>query len=213
LRSRSRRRQTADGATVAEVQLPGLSAEDAAFYPQLPERYLDRTAAAFADAEPGALPGSRIRDLTSDASLRPARSTPRNHGRRVPDGRRDHRLSEDESRSRSRAEAAAVNLGPGEGHAHYPARGSEMFFEATAGLGSGDLSLMERAGPGGDRGHVGNTSAERPAAGDPHPAMDGYLAGLHELWNRPVPPSPDEEPALMSRSAWTPPRRADHDRQ
>jgi hypothetical protein len=69
---------TADGATVAEVRLPGLSAEDAAFYPQLLERYLDRTAAAFADAEPGALPGSRIRDLTSDASLRPARSTPRN---------------------------------------------------------------------------------------------------------------------------------------
>jgi hypothetical protein len=29
---------TGDGATVAEVRLPGLSAEDAAFYPQLPER-------------------------------------------------------------------------------------------------------------------------------------------------------------------------------
>ena len=41
---------TGDGATVAEVQLSGLSAEDAAFCPQLPERYLDRTAAAFAGA-------------------------------------------------------------------------------------------------------------------------------------------------------------------
>jgi hypothetical protein len=55
---------TGDGATVAEVRLPGLSAEDAAFYPQLLERYLDQTAAAFAGAEPGALPGNRIRDLT-----------------------------------------------------------------------------------------------------------------------------------------------------
>jgi hypothetical protein len=69
---------TGDGATVAEVQLPGLSAEDAAFYPQLPERYLDRIAAAFAGAEPGDLAGNRVRDLTSDASLRPAGSTPRN---------------------------------------------------------------------------------------------------------------------------------------
>jgi hypothetical protein len=57
-------------------QLSGLSAEDAAFYPQLLERYLDRIAAAFAGAEPGALPGNRVRDLTSDANLRLARSTP-----------------------------------------------------------------------------------------------------------------------------------------
>lgn len=69
---------TGDDATVAEVQLPGLRAEDAAFYPQLPERYLDRIAAAFAGAEPGDLAGNRVRDLTSDASLRPAGSTPRN---------------------------------------------------------------------------------------------------------------------------------------
>ncbi len=41
---------TGDGTTVVEVQLSGLSAEDAAFYPQLLERYLDRTAAAFAGA-------------------------------------------------------------------------------------------------------------------------------------------------------------------
>jgi mannose-6-phosphate isomerase-like protein (cupin superfamily) len=31
------------------------------------------------------------------------------------------------------------------------------------------------------------------------PAMDAYFAGLHELWNRPDPPSPDEERTLMAR--------------
>jgi glyoxylate utilization-related uncharacterized protein len=31
------------------------------------------------------------------------------------------------------------------------------------------------------------------------PAMDGYFAGLHDLWNRDEPPSPDEERALMTR--------------
>jgi mannose-6-phosphate isomerase-like protein (cupin superfamily) len=31
------------------------------------------------------------------------------------------------------------------------------------------------------------------------PAMDGYFAGLHDLWNRDEPPSPDEERALMAR--------------
>ena len=41
---------TGDGATVVEIQLSGLSAEDAAFCPQLLERYLDRTPAAFAGA-------------------------------------------------------------------------------------------------------------------------------------------------------------------
>ena len=41
---------TGDGTTVVEIQLSGLSAEDAAFCPQLLERYLDRTAAAFAGA-------------------------------------------------------------------------------------------------------------------------------------------------------------------
>ena len=41
-------------------------------------RRLDRIAAAFAVAEPGALPGKRVRDLTSDANLRLARSTPCN---------------------------------------------------------------------------------------------------------------------------------------
>ena len=49
---------TGDGTTVVEVQLSGLNAEDAAFYRQLLERHLDRTAAAFAGAEPGALPGN-----------------------------------------------------------------------------------------------------------------------------------------------------------
>jgi mannose-6-phosphate isomerase-like protein (cupin superfamily) len=31
------------------------------------------------------------------------------------------------------------------------------------------------------------------------PAMDGYFAGLHELWNGDEPPSPDQERALMTR--------------
>ncbi len=31
------------------------------------------------------------------------------------------------------------------------------------------------------------------------PAMDAYFAGLHELWNRPEPPTPDEERALMAQ--------------
>jgi mannose-6-phosphate isomerase-like protein (cupin superfamily) len=42
-------------------------------------------------------------------------------------------------------------LGPGEGRAHYSARGSEMFFKATAALDGGDLSLMERTLPPGGR--------------------------------------------------------------
>ncbi len=29
------------------------------------------------------------------------------------------------------------------------------------------------------------------------PAMDAYFAGLHELWNRDEPPTPDDERALM----------------
>jgi hypothetical protein len=41
-----------------KVQLSGLSAEDAAFYRQLWARHLDRIAAAFAGAEPRALPGN-----------------------------------------------------------------------------------------------------------------------------------------------------------
>jgi mannose-6-phosphate isomerase-like protein (cupin superfamily) len=31
------------------------------------------------------------------------------------------------------------------------------------------------------------------------PAMDAYFAGLHDLWNRDEPPSPDEERSLMAR--------------
>ena len=31
------------------------------------------------------------------------------------------------------------------------------------------------------------------------PAMDAYFAGLHDLWNRGRPPSPDQERALMAR--------------
>jgi hypothetical protein len=44
--------------TNLKVQLSGLSAEDDAFYRQLWARQLDRIAAAFACAEPDALPGN-----------------------------------------------------------------------------------------------------------------------------------------------------------
>jgi mannose-6-phosphate isomerase-like protein (cupin superfamily) len=36
------------------------------------------------------------------------------------------------------------------------------------------------------------------------PAMDAYFAGLHELWNRPDPPSTGEERALMARFGMEP---------
>jgi mannose-6-phosphate isomerase-like protein (cupin superfamily) len=36
------------------------------------------------------------------------------------------------------------------------------------------------------------------------PAMDAYFAELHGLWNREVPPSPDEERALMARFGMVP---------
>ncbi len=36
------------------------------------------------------------------------------------------------------------------------------------------------------------------------PAMDAYFAGLHQLWNRDVPPSTDEERALMARFGMEP---------
>jgi mannose-6-phosphate isomerase-like protein (cupin superfamily) len=152
-----------------------------------------------------------------------------------------------------------VILGPGEGHAHYSARGSEMFFKATAELDGGDLSLMERTLPPGGRrpparrhtncseayfvldGRVsiivegeeltvgregfvlvprgtvhtfGNTSAEPARLLVIHtPAMDGYFAGLHELWNRPEPRRRTRNARSCPASAWTPRRRADHDRQ
>jgi uncharacterized protein YndB with AHSA1/START domain len=48
---------TSDGTNV-RVQFSGLSAEDAAFYPQLWARHLDRIAAVFAGAELGAFPGN-----------------------------------------------------------------------------------------------------------------------------------------------------------
>jgi len=48
---------TGDSTTV-RVQFSGLSAEDAAFHHQLWARHLDRIAAAFAGAEPGAVPGN-----------------------------------------------------------------------------------------------------------------------------------------------------------
>ena len=36
------------------------------------------------------------------------------------------------------------------------------------------------------------------------PAMDDYFAGLHDLWNREEPPSPDEERALMAQFGMEP---------
>jgi mannose-6-phosphate isomerase-like protein (cupin superfamily) len=36
------------------------------------------------------------------------------------------------------------------------------------------------------------------------PAMDAYFAALHELWNRPEAPTPDEERALMARYGMEP---------
>ena len=48
---------TGDGTNV-KVELSGLSAEDAASYRQLWARHLDRIAAAFAGAAPGALPSN-----------------------------------------------------------------------------------------------------------------------------------------------------------
>jgi mannose-6-phosphate isomerase-like protein (cupin superfamily) len=36
------------------------------------------------------------------------------------------------------------------------------------------------------------------------PAMDAYFAGLHDLWNRNEPPSPDEERELMARFGMEP---------
>jgi uncharacterized protein YndB with AHSA1/START domain len=48
---------TGDGTSV-KVQLSGLSPEDDAVNLQLWMRHLDRSAAAFAGAEPGALPGT-----------------------------------------------------------------------------------------------------------------------------------------------------------
>ena len=60
----------------------------------------------------------------------------------------------------------------------------------------------------------GNTSAEPARLLVIHtPAMDGYFAGLHELWNRPEPRRRTRNARSCPASAWTPRRRADHDRQ
>ena len=48
----------AGDSTTVRVQFSGLSAEDAAFHHQLWARHLDRIAAVFACAEPGAPPGN-----------------------------------------------------------------------------------------------------------------------------------------------------------
>ena len=63
-------------------------------------------------------------------------------------------------------------------------------------LGPEDFVLVPRG-----TGHTfGNAGADEARLLVIHaPAMDAYFAGLHTLWNRDEPPSPDEERALMTR--------------
>ena len=73
----------------------------------------------------------------------------------------------------------------------------------------GKERAVEREGfvlvPRGTAHTFGNTSAEPARLLVIHaPAMDAYFAGLHELWNRPEPPSPDQERALMARFGMEP---------
>jgi mannose-6-phosphate isomerase-like protein (cupin superfamily) len=73
----------------------------------------------------------------------------------------------------------------------------------------GQELAVEREGfvlvPRGTAHTFGNTSAEPARLLVIHtPAMDAYFAGLHNLWNRPDPPAPDEERALMARFGMTP---------
>ena len=150
-------------------------------------------------------------------------------------------------------------LGPGEGHAHYSARGSEMFFKATAELDGGDLSLMERTLPPGGR----RPQAHRHTnCSEAYFVLDGLVSIIvegeeltvgregfvlvprgtaHTFGNTSAeparllvihtPPWTATSPACTSSgtvpghrrrtrnarscpaSAWTPRRRADHDRQ
>ena len=126
------------------------------------------------------------------------------------------------------ADAQPGVLGPGEGGRRFTARGSVMLFKAVAEQDGGDFSLMERTLPPGGRrppphrhtncseayfvlvprgtAHTfGNGGDARARLLVLHaPALDAYFAGLHDLWNRPEPPSPGEERALMSRFGMEP---------
>jgi hypothetical protein len=86
-------------------------------------------------------------------------------------------------------------IGRGDGVARYMARGSLMWFKALAEQDGGDLSVMERTLP---------PRGRRPPPHRHTNCSEAYFAELHELWNREVPPSPDEERALMARFGMVP---------
>lgn len=69
------------------------------------------------------------------------------------------------------------------------------------GVGPEGFVLVPRGTP-----HTfGNSSDEEARLLVIHaPAMDAYFAGLHELWHRETPPTPDEERALMARFGMEP---------
>jgi mannose-6-phosphate isomerase-like protein (cupin superfamily) len=89
---------------------------------------------------------------------------------------------------------------------------SEAFFvlDGTITFWLDSAELAGRAGdfllvPRGAAHTFGNQDAEPARLLVLHaPAMDAYFAGLHELWNRDEPPSPDEERALMARFGMEP---------
>lgn len=91
---------------------------------------------------------------------------------------------------------------------------SEAYFvldgDVTVNLESRELELRPQdfvLVPRGAAHTFGNTSDEWARLLVIHaPAMDAYFAGLHELWNRADPPSPEEERALMSRFGMEPAR-------
>lgn len=67
-------------------------------------------------------------------------------------------------------------------------------------LGPEDFVLVPR----GVSHTFGNAGAETARVLVLHtPALDAYFAGLHELWNRDEPPTPDEERALMAQFGMT----------
>jgi len=63
-------------------------------------------------------------------------------------------------------------------------------------LGPEDFVLVPRGVPH-TFGNGGDTEARLLVLHAP--ALDAYFAGLHELWNRDEPPTPDEERALMAQ--------------
>ncbi len=94
--------------------------------------------------------------------------------------------------------------------AHRHTNCSEAYFDGLVSIiVEGEELTVGREGsvlvPRGTAHTFGNTSAEPARLLVIHtPAMDGYFAGLYELWNRPGPPSPDEERALISRFGMDP---------